>query len=67
MWTHSRFGSILEMILAKNYYVAFEFVVVGYLVQNTPISYLVKSEQEAQLSQRDRAMLRVIEYFSKSL
>jgi len=25
------------------------------------------NEQEAQLSQRDRAMLRVIEYFAKSL
>ena len=31
--------------------------------------YLVYSlvQQEAQLSQRDRAMLRVIEYFAKSL
>jgi len=28
---------------------------------------LVKSKQEAQLSQRNRAMLRVIEYFAKSL
>ena len=25
------------------------------------------TEQEAQLSQRDRAMLRLIEYFAKSL
>ena len=29
--------------------------------------YLSRSLQDAQLSQRDRAMLRVIEYFAKSL
>jgi len=28
---------------------------------------LTSTEQEAQLSQRDRAMLRFIEYFAKSL
>ena len=28
---------------------------------------MARHEQEAQLSQRDRAMLRVIKYFAKSL
>ena len=35
----------------------------GPVMQHTPCP----SEQEAQLSQRDRATLRVIEYFAKSL
>jgi len=30
-------------------------------------TFLVPDRQEAQLSQRDRATLRVIEYFAKSL
>jgi len=31
------------------------------------VRLMVISQQEAQLSQRDRATLRVIEYFAKSL
>jgi len=32
-----------------------------------PVVRYYNSQQEAQLSQRDRATLRIIEYFAKSL
>ena len=37
------------------------------LRQNKPMRYAAMFKQEAQLSQRDSAMLRVTEYFAKSL